>query len=203
MVEIYNYLLTSFPSPINFLLIAVIFVIAFSLFFPLFGKLINWIETLQMIYLSKILSRGLALMVINRLTFIGTVIHEYAHAILAVVTGAQVTKINVIDLFRGNQLGHVEFYTRGNRLKQSFQLFFASCAPVVFGIILVIIGFVRILPKCTLWWHYVLFWYVIISIINHCSMSDADLRLYRKGAVLAVPVLILGIFVLQYILQPV
>ena len=187
--------------PLNFIISSLILVFGFSLFFPLFGKLIQTIEQFEFNLFQKFFGQRLALIIINRVTFIGTIIHEYAHALFAWLTGALVTKISVIDLFKGNQLGHVEFATRGGLIKRNFQLFFASAAPVIIGIISTSLLLIYVLPQCNTPLYLILFWYIIISIINHSSMSDQDLSLYKKGALTSVPFLVVIIFILQICLQ--
>lgn len=145
------------------------------------GAVVNKIEQMQMRLLSKVFGIRVAEFVCNRLLFLGTVVHELSHALFAFISGAKVTKIRCFTLFSKNTLGYVEFCTIGGPFRRSFQLAFASCAPTVVGCaILMGIFHVWKLPNISITFRAFLI-YFGFSVLNHMSMSDADVKNYMKG----------------------
>jgi hypothetical protein len=150
----------------------------------------------QMLYkmFSKFVGQKLADIICNRVTVVGVVIHEYAHALFAFIFGAKVHKIRVFDIFKGNQLGHVEFSVRGNRLQKDVQLVFTSCAPVIAGLFVLYLSAFVLLPRAVMWWQYVLLGYLIVAMICHISMSDVDIKNYLRGLVFVFPFTVFVMF---------
>ena len=164
-----------------------IITIGFYSIIPVIGFLLNQLELLEFKILSMFFGNGFASFFCDRITFIGTVLHELSHALFATLTGAKVTKISIMDFFQGGQLGHVEFVTRGNLIIRSIQLVFASCAPVLVGVFALIMIFPLIKAKDVPMPIRILAIYAFISILNHTSMSGQDLALYMKGIFLVLP----------------
>ena len=71
--------------------------------FLVIGKLIDFLSGVMISLLAIPLGPTVAFYMGNYLTFIGTVHHEFSHALVALLTGARVTRISLIP--RGMQLG--------------------------------------------------------------------------------------------------
>ena len=112
-------------------------------------------------------------------TYIGTVIHELAHATFAFLTGAKVTKITLIP--RGTTLGSVEYEPRGNKFFKGLQMSLSAIAPTIVGTLLLFYLFTQVHPHLTEAWHFVLFYYLALSILFHMDLSLTDLRNFFSG----------------------
>lgn len=112
-------------------------------------------------------------------TYIGTVIHEFAHATFAFLTGAKVKKITLIP--HGTTLGSVEYTPRGNKFLQGIQQSLSAVAPTIVGTALLWVLFTQVHPLLSEAWHYVLFYYLALSILFHMDLSLADLRNFFSG----------------------
>lgn len=147
------------------------------------GVIVNKIEQIQIRLLSKVFGVSVAEFICNRLLFLGTVVHELAHALFAFISGAKITKIRCFTLFSKNTLGYVEFCTVGGPFRRSFQLAFASCAPTVVGCaMLMVIFHAWQLPNISTAFRIFLI-YFGFSVADHMSMSDADVKNYMKGCI--------------------
>lgn len=114
-------------------------------------------------------------------TYIGTVIHELSHATFAFLTGAKVEKITLIP--KGTTLGSVEYTPRGNKFFQGLQMSLSAVAPTLVGTALLWLMFTKGWPHLTEAWHYVLFFYLALSILFHMDLSLQDLRNFFGGIV--------------------
>ena len=85
-------------------------------------------------------------------TYIGTVIHELSHATFAFFTGAKVNKKSL-----------------------------NAVAPTLVGTALLYLMFSQVHPLLTEAWHFVLFYYLALSILFHMDLSIADLRNFFAG----------------------
>ena len=182
------------------LLVSFIMTCVIVLFVIVVGRVIDIIETFLMDRLSILLSPKWASFIMNRLTFVGTILHELAHAIVVWLTGAKVIKIRLFELAANGRLGHVEFALRGPKWKQLLQLSLGSCAPVLFGlleeyILIRIVLFHELDLKIQ-----ILLWYFIISIFVHMSMSKEDLKHYIHGLLVVIPIIMLLCMAFQYFL---
>jgi hypothetical protein len=159
-----------------------------SVFVLVIGAVVNWFESFQMRMLRKFFKRKTVIFICNYLTFVGTVLHELAHAFTAWAMGAKITEIRVLEIRDDGRLGHVGFKPTGSKTKQKLQCTFVSCAPVISGMILIWLIFrsIRSGFMSPLW--QVISWYYIISIADHMSMSSADRKLYFKGLTRVFPV---------------
>ena len=135
--------------------------------------------------------------IINYVFFPGVMIHELAHASLAVLTGAKVTEV---ALFKkdGDSLGHVNFRNRGNILVVALQDIFISSAPMFVGAAVVYgcVHWIMILPHSLLWLKIIL-GYLGVAMFFHMTMSVPDIKVYIKG----VPLFIVIIFIVTVILR--
>lgn len=167
------------------------------------GTAIERLDTFLTTAMAEATGRRIALFVINRVMFIGTVFHELSHALFAVATGAKVRKIRCFTLFSKDMLGYVEFIPQGGKLKKSLQTSLTSCAPVLTGFVTVPFFYhVGTAPGLSLLMRLICF-YTSLSILCHMSMSVEDLQLYGKGAVFSYPILVLSLYAYRVLLMPV
>ena len=125
---------------------------------------------------------------INYLTFVGVFHHELSHALFAYPTFAKVTEIKLFQFNQKNgALGYVNFIPRGNFITKSIQKVFISTAPIITGIISCSLLYTYVRPLAiTELWSTILFYYVLISIILHMSLSKPDIKLMKSGIVVVV-----------------
>ena len=125
---------------------------------------------------------------INYITFVGVIHHELSHALLAFLSGAKVTEIKLFRIHhKDGALGYVAYAPRGNFILQSIQKVATSIAPIICGFI-----------SCSLLWLYVrpvamesiwsicLFYYVLVSIILHMSLSKQDIKVMKGGLLVVI-----------------
>ena len=143
------------------------------------GLLFFGLERLQVALLKEI-NYNFAYFFVNFLTFPGTFIHEMAHLCLGVITGAEIHEICMFEN-DGGRLGHISYSVRGPWLMQAIQHSLTAVAPTIVGFTL---GFflLRIIFAGGLsTWAYIGLWYLVISLVDHSTMSDADLKHYFQG----------------------
>ena len=162
------------------------------------GSIMNGIQTCQMHLLARFLGQRFALTFCNRITFVGTIIHECSHAFFMIITGAKITEFSVWDS-GGDSLGHVSYYNRGPLILRAFQDSLSACAPVIVGLAIEFVIWHFIMHGNLPIWADILLWYAFISIIDHMSMSSADLGNYFKGIWAVAIVLFIAIFCLCFI----
>lgn len=180
------------------MIVSAIFSLGLVLSVILIGHLIERLEQYQLRILANGIGSKIAYFVCNRVTFVGTIVHELSHALFVVLTGAILRKVRLFEISADGTLGHVEFSLTGPKWKQCCQLSLVSCAPVFVGILLEYIllrvvflynfGFVREL----------LLWYFIISILDHMSMSHVDIKNYLKGMIIVYPMIFVFVMCFQY-----
>lgn len=161
-------------------LIAIFFVI-------IVGAIMNLIERLQLNLLTKILGIGPALFICNYFTIAGTIIHECAHALFAICSGAKVKEISFLDL-KGDSLGHVTYVVRGPFFMKAIQHSLCACAPVFVGLVCELIIINQIFYENYPIWGQVILWYLAISVIDHMSMSPIDIIHYFQGIWAVIPI---------------
>jgi hypothetical protein len=144
------------------------------------GMLVEGIGNVIAGILAVIFGGRVAFFIRNRLTFPGTVHHELAHAFFAVISGAKVTKVELFHV-RGDQLGCVEFYPRGNAFSKSLQMALASIAPVVCGTASMCLLYWLWRFRCGELWQYILVGYLGVSILFHMNMSGQDIKNALRG----------------------
>lgn len=143
------------------------------------GLPLHLFQYVQLKLLSRISPR-FAVNFANYVTFPGTIFHESAHLVLAIVTFAEVQEVKFLEK-ADDCLGHVTYCNRGLFLLPHLQDTLISCAPTVLGVLGS--GFLLefILKGGHEWWQYILLWYLLISIVNHATMSPQDLSNYFRG----------------------
>ena len=149
------------------------------------GLIMEGIGNLFTRLLARLFGGGVAFFIRNRLTFIGTVHHELAHALFALLSGAKVTKVELFCV-RGDQLGCVEFYPRGTAFTKSIQMTLASIAPVICGGASLCVLSWLWKYRCVVIWQYVLVVYLFISIFLHMNMSTQDVKNALRGMPLTI-----------------
>ncbi len=146
---------------------------------------------------GMVLAPDIAGALVNYVFFPGVIIHEMAHAFLAVITGAKITEVALFKKM-DDSLGHVNFKNRGNIILVAIQNIFISSAPMFVGAVVVYGCFywISILGKSLLWLKIIL-GYVGVSMFFHMTMSPADIKVYVKG----IPLFIVIVFVITVILR--
>lgn len=163
------------------------------------GSLVNYIELIQMELMMHVMPRKVAFIVCNYVTFIGTVLHETAHAFVGFITGAKITEFKPLEISKSGRLGHVSFKTRGSKAKQAFQLSMTSCAPTLSGLIWCYVLLRTLINHSLPWSGRLLLIYLLISIFDHMSMSDVDVKNYMKGMLVVFPITMFIMFGLVHL----
>lgn len=147
---------------------------------PLFGLVLDGLMKILFKVLSEFTSWHFAYILVTRLTFIGVIHHELAHALFRVLTGAKIKKINLFKP-QGDQLGSVDFYFRGNFILIAIQRAMTAIAPTVCGAITSSI-IIFVLSSQTLpLYAIILLVYSLVSIVIHMTMSKQDIKVMLKG----------------------
>ena len=149
-------------------------------FFPLLGFVVEFIVTIAYKIVAKIFGEKFALVLFDYTTFLGVFHHELSHALLAIMSGAQVIKV-VLFQPKDNRLGYVTFKTRGSAFASSIQNTMIATAPVVCGCISLHFLFSFLQSQELEKWLVIIIWYLIVSIVIHMSMSTEDFRIMWKG----------------------
>lgn len=165
------------------------------------GFSIDKFETVLIKILSRKVGFNKAVIICSRCTFPGVVIHELSHALLVIMSGAKVTKMMLFNPFASKTLGYVNFATKGGKIKSKIQMALSSCAPVIIGFFLVYFIFkAAMLPNLTIIMR-IIFWYFIISIVLHMSMSKQDIKNYLKGQIALFPITWVLVLFIKYMLM--
>lgn len=163
---------------------------------PVIGYTIDKIVMVIIKLLNKLLGSRITEFIVNKLTFIGTVHHELSHALLAILTGAKVIKVNAVK-HEGDSLGSVSLVTRGPALLKSIQLSLTAVAPIICGAATSYILYIVLKTIEMEVYFKVLITYSLLSIIIHMRMSKADLKNYIKGCWLISFILMVMLIVLK------
>lgn len=162
------------------------------------GLVIDLLEHVELKILGKIFGRNFAVIFHNYITFPGLFMHETAHALMALVTGAKITEYHLFDR-GGDSLGHVSYRNRGLWIFRAVQDCATACAPVLAGLVLGYFTLRAIFVLGYPLWADILLWYLFLSILTHASMSGADLKIYFKAVwVLAIPVFCVFFFLCSH-----
>ena len=153
------------------------------------GYMLFALERLQIKILGQF-NRSFAYFFVNYVTFPGTFVHEMAHLCFAVITGAHVTEICMFESGNG-QLGHISLRTRGPWFMRAIQDSLTSVAPTIVGFTLGYILLRIIMAGGHSLWENIGLWYLLISLIDHSTMSNVDLDGYIKNVwIFTVPLFI-------------
>lgn len=154
------------------------------------GAAVHKLVNLEIDFLSKCFPHKAVCLFVNRITFIGTILHEYAHAAAASLFGAKVHKIKCFT-FEDGVLGYVKFSTRGGFFRRSMQLGFSSCAPVFIGMI---VCEAALFFQTSVWWQRILCFYAFISTLQHMGMSRQDRCNFYRSLPVMLPFLFAAFF---------
>ena len=154
---------------------------AFLAAVPVLGRIVGLLTDTVMKGLSAAVGRRTAYWIANYATFPGVVLHELSHAAGAKLSGAKVESMRLFDP-DGQSLGCVRFTCRGKRRRDmAFQRALASCAPVIGGVL-----FILLFRAAAAWGRgyaplEILAWYSAFSMACHMDMSGQDMKNYMKG----------------------
>ena len=143
------------------------------------GLLLFALERLQVVVLKEI-NYDFAYFFVNFLTFPGTFVHEMAHLCFAVITGAEVHEICMFENEDG-RLGHISYSVRGPWFMRAVQHSLTAVAPTIVGLVLGVVLLRVIFAGGLSLWASIGLWYLVISLVDHSTMSDADLEHYFQG----------------------
>ena len=143
------------------------------------GLLLFALERLQVAVLKGI-NYDFAYFFVNFLTFPGTFVHEMAHLCFAVITGAEVHEICMFENEDG-RLGHISYSVRGPWFMRAVQHSLTAVAPTIVGLVLGVVLLRVIFSGGLSLWANIGLWYLVISLVDHSTMSDADLEHYFQG----------------------
>lgn len=171
------------------------FILIFSVI--IVGSIMNGIEKIQIAVLSKLFGVRAALFICNYVTIVGTIIHECAHALFAICTGAKVAEISFLDT-KGDSLGHVSYVVRGPFFMKAIQHSLCACAPVFAGLVCELIITHQIFNGTYPIWGQAILWYLAISVMDHMSMSSIDIKHYFQGIWAVAPLVFAAVFLYGY-----
>lgn len=187
----FNYILDLVSSTLDFKLDlfglnlseSICFSIAMLLFM---AGIILTITVAKMIFaylLEMFIGADNASLIINYMTFPGTIVHEASHAIVAFLTGGKVVKVNLYGP-SGDSLGSVSWVPRGNAFKQAIQKFLTGTAPIYGALIVIKLIETFVIPRfpvtgfTSITFGYVLARYIEFCVLLHMVPSKADLGSY-------------------------
>lgn len=143
------------------------------------GYLVNALRYLEMKLLNAI-NRKFAIFFDHYLTIPGLFVHELSHLCLGVITGGKVLEFN-ISANENTAHGNIRLRERGPMFLKAMQRSLTAVAPTVICFALSIF-LLRIFwaGGCSIWAS-IGIWYIVISLVGHANMSNADLRQYFRG----------------------
>ncbi len=140
---------------------------------------------------ARYLSVKIAMIIDNKLTFIGVIHHELSHLLLALLTGAKITDVSLFETKDG-KLGHVDMIPRGPFVLKSLQSALCGMAPILCGCTsLYLIYYYGLYKRQGIYDVWTLIWILLMMNIGyHMSMSRQDFKVALKGLWLAYIVII-------------
>ena len=158
------------------------------------GLLLYGLERLQVEIIGAV-NRDFAYFFVNFVTFPGTFVHEMAHMCFAVITGAEVHEICMFENESG-RIGHISYHVRGPWFIQAVQHSLTVVAPTIVGLGLGYLLLHLIITSEFTLWENIGLWYLVVSLIDHSTMSDSDLEHYFQGVWIFIVPLFLFFFIL-------
>lgn len=143
------------------------------------GLFIEFIQSLIARLLSRLYGVNFANLFLNRLTFIGVMHHELAHALLAFITGAKITEIHLFKPKEDGSLGSVSYAPRGPLVLRCLQITLSSMAPTLLGFVSIFLVF-YFGPFQNIFVN-ILIGFLLLCIILHMNMSTQDIKVLLKG----------------------
>ena len=157
------------------------------------GMLLYALERAQIEAIGAV-NRDFAYFFVNFVTFPGTFVHEMAHLCFGVITGAEVNEICMFE-DDGERIGHISYCTRGPWFMEAVQDSLTAVAPTVVGFALGYYLLGLIFSGSFSGLACVGLWYLVISLIDHSTMSDTDLGHYFQGVWVFIVPLFLFFFI--------
>lgn len=176
--------------------IALVMTILVVVMVIIIGKIIDDIVSCIIRFTVRRFGKTITMLIANRITFLGTVHHELAHAIFAFCTGAKIVEISLFYP-KGPTLGNVKYVARGNEIFKSIQHTMSAIAPVICGCITEYLLYTKVLGSCTETWQTVCTVFIMISILMHMTMSNQDIKMAIKG----LPWCMVILYVIMYITE--
>lgn len=163
------------------------------------GTALNYLEKAEIKLLGSMVGTKASNAIIQRLTFIGTITHECAHAVIALITGCKIVEFKPLILFNKNnngELGHVKVAFKPGAIGNA-KMSLVSCAPVFVNLALAWLAYTKMFIGGSMMIKIIAV-YLMISFINHASMSPVDTKNYLRGAVviLIIIAIVVGIVAL-------
>ena len=158
------------------------------------GLLLYGLERLQVEIIGAV-NRDFAYFFVNFVTFPRTFVHEMAHMCFAVITGAEVHEICMFENESG-RIGHISYHVRGPWFIQAVQHSLTVVAPTIVGLGLGYLLLHLIITSEFTLWENIGLWYLVVSLIDHSTMSDSDLEHYFQGVWIFIVPLFLFFFIL-------
>ena len=138
----------------------------------------------------------------SRLTFIGVIHHELAHAFMAFITGAKITKMDLFKV-KGNTLGSVNIAPRGPFALRMIQLALSGTAPVTIGTFtLYLIYFAKFHGITEFDWGHLVALVFILCISYHMSLSKQDIKVAWVGLIVVYLLLVIMFTFVQLPIKP-
>ena len=156
------------------------------------GMLLYVLERAQIEAIGAV-NRDFAYFFVNFVTFPGTFVHEMAHLCFGVITGAEVNEICMFE-DDGERLGHISYCTRGPWFMEAVQHSLTAVAPTVVGLALGFYLLKLIFSGTYTGLACVGLWYLVISLVDHSTMSHTDLEHYVQGVWICIVPLFLFFF---------
>lgn len=147
----------------------------------LLGGVASLIRTFSIRTYTVVFGPRMAQFIDTKLTFIGVIHHELSHFILAILTGAKVKQLRLINPKDGT-LGSVDIVPRGPLVIRLLQQSLSGLAPVFCGAItLYIIYYYGIYGTKTVNYMTILLVIIAMCISYHMSMSKQDMKIAAGG----------------------
>jgi hypothetical protein len=148
--------------------------IKFTVGIILVSGLVSFVKNFILQLIGSNLGGWLIILFDQFLTLPGVLIHELAHALGAILTGAKVVHFTIIK--HGDALGSVQVAFTDHFLLGSIQRYVVAIAPIVVGGILTFLICKRMAGHHNIWSIYFL-----ICIIAHMDLSSQDIRVLLPG----------------------
>lgn len=165
------------------------FVIVASLIF--LGAYASFVRSFMVRACTWMFGPGIANFIDSRLTFIGVIHHELAHAFMAFITGAKITGMDLFKV-KGNTLGSVHIAPRGPFILRLVQLALSGTAPVTMGAFTLYLIYYSMYYNITEFnWTHLIGLLVVMCISYHMSLSKQDIKVAWLGVVVIYLLLVL------------
>lgn len=131
--------------------------------------------------------------IVDRIILPGIFVHESAHALAAILTGAKVTEFSILP--QGDTLGHISYEPSKNPILASIQEVCVGVAPAFAGLIGVILILTIGIPNLPLLWQKAIACYFLFCLLCSSGMSKYDVPSFDSVCVLAVIMFFVFLFI--------